>query len=224
MCYNVLVNKKYTRRKSQYVRLLLMGKINICIDCDTAINLKQKILSEARSRTGIDNYFNTSRYIKSKEVKKSLTQKTIYDYISATDFWKNVNFDKNFMVFYNKHKDNFDWCFTANGAEFDLGQRRRILEKEIKSFEFLANYVNGESDYELSSEAIIYEPKDIYISDNEENIFNSKSKINILVDSGKDKYSLSLAAAGLECYVCNTWEEISDIVKWFFENRTAIEL
>lgn len=206
------------------MRLLLMGKINICIDCDTAINLKQKVLSEARSRTGINNYFNTSRYIKSKEVKKSLTQKTIYDYISETDFWRNINLDKSFMVFYNNHKDNFDWCFTAIGTEFDLGQRRKILEKEIKSFEFFANYVNIESDYELFSEAVIYEPKDIYISDNEENIFNSKAKINILVDGGKDKYSLSLAAAGSECYVCNTWEEISDIVKWFFENRAVIEL
>lgn len=206
------------------MRLLLMGKINICIDCDTAINLKQKVLSEARSRTGINNYFNTSRYIKSKEVKKSLTQKTIYDYISETDFWRNINLDKSFMVFYNNHKDNFDWCFTAIGTEFDLEQRRKILEKEIKSFEFFANYVNIESDYELFSETVIYEPKDIYISDNEENIFNSKAKINILVDGGKDKYSLSLAAAGSECYVCNTWEEISDIVKWFFENRAVIEL
>ena len=206
------------------MRLLLMGKINICIDCDTAINLKQKVLSEAKSRTGINNYFNTSRYIKSKEVKKSLTQKTIYDYISETDFWRNINLDKSFMVFYNNHKDNFDWCFTAIGTEFDLEQRRKILEKEIKSFEFFANYVNIESDYELFSEAVIYEPKDIYISDNEENIFNSKAKINILVDSEKDKYSLSLAAAGSECYVCNTWNEVSDIVKWFFENRAVIEL
>ena len=80
------------------MRLLLMGKINICIDCDTAINLKQKVLSEARNRTGINNYFNTSRYIKSKEVKKSLTQKTIYDYISATDMRRDINIDKNFMV------------------------------------------------------------------------------------------------------------------------------
>lgn len=206
------------------MRLLLMGKINICIDCDTAINLKQKILSEARNKNSIHNYFNTSRYIKSKEIKKSLTQKTIYDYIFVTDFWEGINIDKEFMVFYNKHKDNFNWCFVANGTKFDLEQRRKLLEREIKDFEFFVNYVNQESDYELFSESVIYEPEDIYISDNEENIFNSKAKINIFIDSEKDKYSLILAAAGSECYVCNTWEEISDIVKWFFENRAVIEL
>lgn len=206
------------------MRLLLMGKINICIDCDTAINLKQKILSEARNKNSIHNYFNTSRYIKSKEIKKSLTQKTIYDYISVTDFWEGINIDKEFIVFYNKHKDNFSWCFVANGTKFDLEKRRKLLEREIKDFEFFVNYVNQESDYELFSESVIYEPKDIYISDNEENVFNSKAKINIFIDSEKDKYSLILAAAGSECYVCNTWNEVSDIVKWFFENRVVCEL
>lgn len=206
------------------MRLLLMGKINICIDCDTAINLKQKILSEARNKNSIHNYFNTSRYIKSKEIKKSLTQKTIYDYIFVTDFWEGINIDKEFMVFYNKHKDNFNWCFVANGTKFDLEQRRKLLEREIKDFEFFVNYVNQESDYELFSESVIYEPEDIYISDNEENIFNSKAKINIFIDSEKDKYSLILAAAGSECYVCNTWNEVSDIVKWFFENMGGCEL
>lgn len=193
--------------------------MKIFLDCDDTILESSKcIIRLLNKKNGIDKTFDDLKDFQYRSIDKTLTTKDVLGIFESDDFWKEVEYNQDFLDSVKFLKDNFEVNIVTCGTKANLYKKQMFLRN--LGFNFAGLLVD--ESLNLCKSRINMQDS-IQIDDNINSLENTNATIKILLKNYREFQWNKTKPNIKNLYVVNNWDEIIEILNYIKSNPWFIE-
>lgn len=183
------------------------------LDIDnTILNTAEVFIKKYCKENNIKKDFYDLKDWKFRSIDRNIDIKKFLDYIETEEFFNSVDIYDDFLKFYVKHGEDFEFIFVTIGTEKNCELKKQFLLKSLpttKNISFICFQNDGEKH-------TIDMSKGIQVDDKYENL-NTNAKIKILQKNYIDTDYNYIKDKGIreDLYIMNDWQEIGECIEFF---------
>lgn len=183
------------------------------LDIDnTILNTAEVFIKKYCKEKNIKKDFYDLKDWKFRSIDRNINVKEFLNYIETEEFFNSVDIYDDFLKFYVKHGEDFNFIFVTIGTEKNCELKKQFLLKSLpttKNISFICFKNDGEKQ-------TIDMSKGIQVDDKYENL-NTNAKIKILQKNYIDTDYNYIKDKGIreDLYIMNDWKEIGECIEFF---------
>lgn len=218
---NELLNTAEIReRKNKKTKIKTKSKrIKLYIDIDdTIINTSENFIEKYSKEHGLKKSIDDLKDYKFKSIDRKMDLNEFLRYIESEEFFNTVKIDEEFLRFYKKNEEKYEWIFITRGTHKNLELKENFIREALR---------NNKKSEEENNKRIKYigvkneEKKGKYIEKNSIQIddkydeLNTKAKYKILIKNYRETEYNHVKDIREDLYIMNEWKEIIKSIEWF---------
>lgn len=190
-------------------------KISLYIDIDnTIITTAETFIEKYCTEKGIKKDFYNLKDWNFRSIDRKIDSKEFLKYIETKEFFNEVQFYDDFLRFYVRNGDNFNFNFVTIGTKKNLELKKDFIFKSlptIKNVKYIGLENNNKNTIDMSN--------GIQIDDKYDNL-NTSAKIKILQKNYiETDYNQVKKEFRDDLYIMQDWKQIGETLEFFNNNR-----
>ena len=161
-----------------------------------------------------------------RSIYKNLSRQQVEEMFESDDFFSSVEVVDGFANFYKEHGDKFSITVVTAGTKNNLTKKQEYFHH---AFGDSIKYVGIETKYDEFGELIwdydkssVDMRKSVHIDDRIDALRSTNASVKILLKNGDYYWNEPEAYANIDnLYVCNNWDEITQILLFAYERCVA---
>lgn len=191
------------------------NKLNLYIDIDnTILNTAEAFIEKYCTERGIKKDFYSLKDWEFKSIDRNIDIKEFLKYIESEEFFNEVRIYDEFLKFYVKNGDRFNFIFVTVGTKKNLELKKKFIYNCLPTIENVA-YIGFEKDNQKDS---IDMSDGIQIDDKYENL-NTNARLKILQKNFIDTDYNNFKDIREDLYIVQDWKQIGEIIAFINNNR-----
>lgn len=199
-------------------------KIKLFIDADdtilesskTTINILNKRfnISPPKTYDDISDWGYRSIY-------HQCTNEIVNEIYDSEEFFEQVKIHSNFMDFYNKYQNNFEWYIVTKGHERNINHKESYFAQHMPVATVIGCQFNSHKNenYDKSHIDMSY---GIQIDDRLDCLLGTNAPIKILIKNDKELYWNQTHKNNEPIYIVNNWNEAIEILTFMLEHPEMV--
>lgn len=190
-------------------------KISLYIDIDnTIITTAETFIEKYCTEKGIKKDFYNLKDWNFRSIDRKIDSKEFLKYIETKEFFNEVQFYDDFLRFYVRNGDNFNFNFVTIGTKKNLELKKDFIFKSLPTIKNV-KYIGLEN----NNKNIIDMSNGIQIDDKYDNL-NTSAKIKILQKNYiETDYNQVKKEFRDDLYIMQDWKQIGETLEFFNNNR-----
>ena len=192
--------------------------ITLYIDIDnTIINTAETFINKYCSEKEIKKDFYDLKDWNFRSIDRNINIKEFLKYIETKEFFDNVQFYDDFLRFYVKNADLFNFIFVTIGTETNLKLKKDFILKSlptIQNVKYIGIQNENKKDIDMSN--------GIQIDDKYDNL-NTNAKLKILQKNYIDTTYNKVKEYREDLYIMQDWKQIGETLEFFNKNKEALK-
>ena len=186
---------------------------NLYIDIDnTIINTAETFIDMYCKKKGINKNFYDLKDWKFRSIDRNIDVKEFLNYIETEEFFNEVQFYDDFLRFYVKYADKFNFIFVTIGTRKNLQLKKRFIFRSlptIKNVKYIG-LENNKNDIDMSD--------GIQIDDKYDNL-NTNAKLKILQKNNIETDYNQVKEYRNDLYIMQDWKQIGESLEFILNNK-----
>lgn len=186
---------------------------NLYIDIDsTIINTAETFIDMYCKKKGINKNFYDLKDWKFRSIDRNIDVKEFLNYIETEEFFNEVQFYDDFLRFYVKYADKFNFIFVTIGTKKNLQLKKRFIFRSlptIKNVKYIG-LENNKNDIDMSD--------GIQIDDKYDNL-NTNAKLKILQKNNIETDYNQVKEYRNDLYIMQDWKQIGESLEFILNNK-----
>lgn len=186
---------------------------NLYIDIDsTIINTAETFIDMYCNKKGIKKNFYDLKDWKFRSIDRNIDIKEFLNYIETEEFFNKVQFYDDFLRFYVKYGDKFNFIFVTIGSKKNLELKKKFIFRSLPTIENV-KYIgleNNKNDIDMSN--------GIQIDDKYDNL-NTNAKLKILQKNNIETDYNQVKEYRDDLYIMQDWKQISESLEFILRNK-----
>jgi len=186
---------------------------NLYIDIDsTIINTAETFIDMYCKKKGIKKNFYDLKDWKFRSIDRNINVKEFLNYIETEEFFNKVQFYDDFLRFYVKYGDKFNFIFVTIGSKKNLELKKKFIFRSLPTIENV-KYIgleNNKNDIDMSN--------GIQIDDKYDNL-NTNAKLKILQKNNIETDYNQVKEYRDDLYIMQDWKQISESLEFILRNK-----
>lgn len=186
-----------------------INKLNLYVDIDgVVLRTSEAFINHYCKEHNINKTFYDLKDYNLRSIDKNIKLQDFFRYVETKDFINEVEFFEDFVEYYKKRKNDFNWIFITKGTLNFFNIKQKLLEKKLGyDIEFIHISPNQEKN-------IVDMTNGIQIDDFYWNL-DTNAKIKILVKNFIDTDYNFVPDIRDDLYIVNDWKDIGSCLDWF---------
>lgn len=200
-----------------------MGKdrLTIYLDCDdTILYSSEAVIRILNKKYGTNKTIDDLKDWNYRSIVPQVTKQEILDIYESKEFWKEAEFNKDFLKTYKKLKKSFIWKIVSRGTKGNLAYKKKFLKRKIGKLEF-EDLEIVHSDQSNLPKSHIDMSGGIQIDDNMDCLKGSSAAIRVLFQDRSFIWNQPEPHED-NLYVVHSWKELNDLLVFFNEHREFV--
>lgn len=206
-------------------------KLKLFLDADDTILESSKAIIEILNKKYNITPPKTMADLKDwgyRSIYKYLTPTDVEDLFETDEFFDIVQIDKDFLRFYNIHKDKFDIIVVTKGTKANIDKKKDYLKKIFgDSFGYVGMVLARDADGKIINQfdkSQVNMLKGIHIDDRPDALRSTNANIKVLLRRGDYYWNDLESYTNINnLYTVRDWGEIAQILLFAYENRFMLE-
>lgn len=185
-------------------------KLTLYVDIDgVVLKTSEAFIKKYCKEHNINKTFYDLKDYNFKSIDKNIKLEEFFKYIKTEDFINEVEFFEDFIEYYERRKNDFNWVFITKGDNEFFKIKEKLLKNKFKhtKLKILNIPMNQEK-------KIIDMTNGIQIDDFYCNL-NTNAQIKILVKNFIDTDYNFVPDIREDLYIVNDWKDIGECLDWF---------
>lgn len=194
----------------------IQERITLYIDIDnTILNTAESFIERYCNQKGIKKDFYDLKDWNFKSIDRNIDINEFLEYIESEEFFNNVQFYDDFLRFYVRNGDKFNFIFITIGTEKNLELKKKFIFKSLPTVQNVKFIGLTHSE----NKNIINMTNGIQIDDKYDNL-NTNAKLKILQKNYiETNYNQIKKEFREDLYIMQNWKQIGESLEFINEHR-----
>ena len=201
-----------------------MEKLTIYLDCDdTILYSSEAVIRILNKKYGTNKTIDDLKDWGYRSIASQVTKDEVMDIYASDEFWKEAEFNEDFVRAYKQLKKVFVWKIASKGTATNLQKKKKWLKKKFGrklKLDYLEEINQGVID--AMTKHHIDMTGGIQIDDNMTCLKNSSAAIKVLFQSRMFTWNQPLPQED-NLYVVHNWDELKDLLVFFNNHREFVK-
>ena len=186
-----------------------VNKLTLYVDIDgVVLRTSEAFINHYCKKHNINKTFYNLKDYNFKSIDRNIELQDFFKYVESKDFVNEVEFFEEFVEYYKKRKNDFNWIFITKGTINFFNIKQKILEKKLGYDIELIHIGPGQE------KNIVDMNNGIQIDDFYCNL-NTNAKTKVLVKNFIDTDYNFVPDIREDLYIVNDWKDIGECLDWF---------
>lgn len=185
------------------------NKLTLYVDIDgVVLRTSEAFINHYCEEHNINKTFCDLKDYNLRSIDRNINLKDFFKYVETEDFINSVEFFEDFLKYYEKRKNDFNWIFVTKGTGKFFNIKQNILEKKL-GYDIELIHINPEQEKNIIDMSNGIQIDDFYWN------LNTNAKIKILVKNFIDTDYNFIPDIRDDLYIVNDWKDIGSCLDWF---------
>lgn len=195
-------------------------KINLYIDIDnTIINTAETYIERYCRDNGIKKDFYDLKDWGFRSIDRNIDVKEFLRYIETEEFFNEIQFYDDFLRFYVRNGDKFNFIFITIGTKKNLELKKNFILRSLPTIQNV-KYIGIENNHNKN---IIDMSNGIQIDDKYENL-NTNAQLKILQKNYIDTDYNQVKDYRDDLYIMQDWKQIGETLEFINNNKNILKI
>lgn len=186
-----------------------INKLNLYVDIDgVVLRTSEAFINHYCRENNINKTFYDLKDYNFRSIDRNIKLQDFFKYVESKDFINDVEFFEDFLKYYEKRKNDFNWIFVIKGTSKFFNIKQNILEHKLGyDIEFI--HISPEQEKNIVDMTNGIQIDDFYWN------LNTNAKTKILVKNFIDTDYNFVPDIREDLYIVNDWKDIGECLDWF---------
>ena len=185
-----------------------VNKLTLYVDIDgVVLRTSEAFITHYCKKHNINKTFYNLKDYNFKSIDRNIELQDFFKYVESKDFVNEVEFFEEFVEYYKKRKNDFNWIFITKGTINFFNIKQKILEKKLGYDIELIHIGPGQE------KNIVDMNNGIQIDDFYCNL-NTNAKTKVLVKNFIDTDYNFVPDIREDLYIVNDWKDVGECLDW----------